>query len=422
MSTDKDGMTVKERIRRGRAKFAAMGGTYFVGVFNDNFFKQAAMLLAVAAGKEEIQSWAAAIYTLPFVVLAAQAGWLADRFPKRTVVIGAKVLELTAMIFGAMGVIYGRWDLMLVMLGIEGIQAAIFSPALNGSIPELYPAEYVVTANAIIRMISTGAILAGIAAAGFVLDIKGYAGQIPMRLAAVAGTVLAVSAAGVAMSFGVARFAAASSGAKFPWRGPVETVKVLYEIRKDKLLSIAIWGNAFFWLIGSLEVLVLNQMGVGQFKFSNTMTSGLAVAEMLGIAAGGVLSIYFTKRMKWYRLMVPAGVIMAISMLATAAGPYVGETVRLVYLFIALAVMGIAGGVYMIPLEAFIQVRPAADRKGATIAAANFAAFGGMLLSGLIFYLFTAMGIKASNDFAIMGASAMMVMIIIFILLREVKE
>ena len=37
---------LKEQLRRARGRFAAMAGTYGLGVFNDNFFRQAAMLLA----------------------------------------------------------------------------------------------------------------------------------------------------------------------------------------------------------------------------------------------------------------------------------------------------------------------------------------------------------------------------------------
>ena len=83
--------SLKERIRKGRSKFAAMAGTYFVGVFNDNFFKQTALLLAIATGKESMQGYATIIFTLPFIVFAAQAGWCADRFSKRSVVIAAKM-------------------------------------------------------------------------------------------------------------------------------------------------------------------------------------------------------------------------------------------------------------------------------------------------------------------------------------------
>lgn len=413
-------MPLKERIRKARAKFAAMAGTYFVGVFNDNFFKQTVLLMAVAAGKSRLQGYATVVFTLPFILLAAQAGWFADRFSKRSVVIGAKSLELVAMLFGALGVLYGNWTLILVMLGIEGAQAAIFSPALNGSIPELYPPQYVVTANAVIRMISTAAILAGIAAAGFVLDIKGYLGHIPLNSLAVSALVIGVSAGGVLISFGVARFPAAAPDARFPWQGPLETLKVLYRTRLDSQLAVAIAANTFFWFIGSLALLILNQLGLSQLKLSNSMTSLLVVAELLGIAAGGLLSIYFTKKTKWYRLPAPAGFIMTVCMLAVTLVPHLDDSIKLFCLFITLAVMGLAAGVYMIPLEAFIQVRPAADCKGATIAAANFAAFSGILLSGPTLNLLNALFITPANDFAVIAAATLAMSTFLF--LRRSKE
>jgi acyl-[acyl-carrier-protein]-phospholipid O-acyltransferase/long-chain-fatty-acid--[acyl-carrier-protein] ligase len=391
-----------------------MAGTYFVGVFNDNFFKQAALLMAVAAGKSEIQGYATIIFTLPFIVFASQAGWCADRFSKRSVVIAAKALELVAMIFGALGVLYGNWILILVMLGIEGTQATIFSPALNGSIPELYPPEYVITANAIIKMISTAAILIGIAVAGFVLDLQGTVGVWPLNHATVAAVVIGISVCGVLMSFGVAKFPAASPKAKFPWQ-PFETLKVLYAIRLDSLLAISIAANTFFWFIGSLNVLAINELGLSQFKLSNSITSVLVVAELVGIAGGGLLSIYLAKKIKWYRLLAPAAAVMAVCMAAVGAVPYCAESAKLACLLTALAVLGIAGGVFVIPLESFIQVRPAADRKGATIAAANFAAFSGILLSGPTLNFFNRLAITPSSDFAIMGAMAAVVATSLFL-------
>ncbi len=415
-------MSLNERIRKARSKFAAMAGTYFVGVFNDNFFKQTALLMAVAAEKSSLPTLITVIFTVPFVLLAAQAGWFADRFSKRSVVIGAKVLELVAMIFGAFGFIFGNWILILIMLGVEGVQAAIFSPALNGSIPELYPAEYVITANAIIRMISTAAILIGIAAAGFVLDIKGSIGNILLNRVIVSVLVIGVSVGGVLMSFGVAKFPPAAPRAQFPWQGPLETLKFLYRTRFDPLLAIAIAANAFFWFIGSLEVLVIIQLGISQFGFSNSMTSALVVAELVGIAMGGFISVYYTKKFQWYRLMVPSVLTMGICMLLIAAVPYLGGgSFKSVCLFTVLALMGIAGGVYMIPLEAFIQVRPEPDCKGATIAAANFTAFSGILLAGAVLYLLNKLVIKPTTDFAVMGIMAVTVTALIFVFLRRAK-
>ena len=45
-----------------------------------------------------MQGYALALYTLPFIIFGAPAGWLADRFSKRTVVISSKGQELIAML------------------------------------------------------------------------------------------------------------------------------------------------------------------------------------------------------------------------------------------------------------------------------------------------------------------------------------
>ncbi len=90
----------KQLIRKARGNFAAMASTYCLGVFNDSFFRTSAMLIAVAAGEKTAQGLVMAVFTLPYLLFAAQAGWLADRFPKSHIVIGAKVLELAVMICG----------------------------------------------------------------------------------------------------------------------------------------------------------------------------------------------------------------------------------------------------------------------------------------------------------------------------------
>ena len=64
-----------QQIRRARGKFAAMAASYSLGVFNDNFFRQSAMLLAIAAGRKHYQGWIALLFTLPYLLLAAPAGW-----------------------------------------------------------------------------------------------------------------------------------------------------------------------------------------------------------------------------------------------------------------------------------------------------------------------------------------------------------
>lgn len=388
----------------------AMAATYALGTFNDNFFKQAVLLLAVAAGMPSMQGYALVIFTAPFLIFAAPAGWLADRFPKRYIVIGAKSLELLAMLAGATGVCYQQWWLIFTMLALMGTQAAIFSPALNGSLPELYPAEYVTRANGVLRLLVTIAILSGVALAGVALDMgKGQAlAGVPYGRFVVGMVVIGVAALGLLASFGVPRRAAAAPGVRFPWDGPKRTFSDLWSTRADRLLVATIGADVFIWFAGSLGVLIINPLGKMQYGLSETMTSGLIVAQLVGIAGGGLLAGRFVHGERWYRVMVPAGVGMGVSMLLLAAVPLLPVGAQVPALFALLVLVGVAGGLFLIPAESFIQVRPAADRKGAILAASNFVIFAGILLSGLVSNVLNAC-LEPTASFGVTGCVALLV-------------
>lgn len=381
-----------EAIRKARGKFICMAAAFSLGVFNDNFYKQAALLIAVSAGHPEMQGYALAIFTLPFVLLAAPAGWMADRFSKRTVVIGAKWCELAAMLFGAVGICSGDWLLIFSMLAIMGIQATFFSPALNGSIPELYPAGYVTRANAILRMAVTFAILGGIALGGVALDVGGTGfGGFPQGRLAVAGGVIGTALIGLVISIGVPRRPAADPTVGFPWSGPAATLRKLWELRRDPLLALTIWASVFIWFMGSLQILLINPLGIQQFNLSKALTSFLIVAQMVGIGLGGFLGSCISKGKHWHRVLGPSAILFSLLMVAMVGVPYLPPTLHRTSLFILMAAIGIAGGVFLIPVESFIQVRPAAEEKGAILAVNNFVVFTGVLLSGLISNIFNAL-------------------------------
>ncbi|WP_300710744.1 MFS transporter, partial [uncultured Desulfovibrio sp.] len=137
----------------------SLGLCYTLGTFNDNFFKQAVLLLAVSMGSAGLQSWGTVLFSLPFVLFSAWSGWLADRFPKRDMVLAAKLLELLAMLAGAWGLLTLNWFGLLTMLFCMGVSATLFSPALNGSLPELFAREDVPRVNALFKLATTASIL-----------------------------------------------------------------------------------------------------------------------------------------------------------------------------------------------------------------------------------------------------------------------
>ena len=169
------GFAVFPPLRRGgpARRALALGACYVMGTFNDNFFKQGALLLALAAGNAAFPAWGTFLFSLPFALFSLWAGWLADRRPKRNLVIGAKLLELAAMLAGAWGLIALSWTGLAAMLFCMGLSSTLFSPALNGSIPELFPARLVPRINALFKLGTTASILLGISLAGIVLDAGG---------------------------------------------------------------------------------------------------------------------------------------------------------------------------------------------------------------------------------------------------------
>jgi MFS family permease len=408
-----------ESGRKVKSHFLAMTGCYFLGTFNDNFFKQAVLLIAVSKLMTEFQGYALMAFTLPFVLLASVAGWLSDRYSKRRVVIISKWIELAAMIAGGIGILTGSWMLIMVMLFTMGTQAAIFSPAINGAIPELFTGNGVVKANGIFRMSVMVAILLGTGLAGFVLDIpgKGLFGFDNGRLL-MAGVIVSIAVLGILASYRVFSKGPADPTKPFPWTGPLSTLKVLYDLRKDTLLVCVILLDVFIWSAGSIQILLINPLGVLQFGMTKSVTSLLLVAQLIGIGAGGLLSSRFTKGETWYKIIIPAGFGMAVCMGFVGLVPFVPQFFQMPMLFISIGCVGLFGGLFMIPLESFIQIRPAAENKGTVWASANFITFTGILLSGLYGNILNDI-MMPTNGFAVMGLVTLAVTFIAFILFKK---
>ena len=374
---------LKQQVGRARGKFIAMASTYCLGVFNDSFYRNGAMLMAVAAGQERMQGAVMVVFTVPYLLFAAPAGWLADRFSKRQVVIGAKALELVAMGLGAVGIVTGNWWFVLVMAFVMGSQSCLFSPALNGSIPELYPKEYVVTANAVLKVVVTASILLGVSASGAALAVATpWLGGVPAGRWIVAGGVVVIAGLGVLMSFGVPRRPAADPKAPFPWTGPLKTLEELHRISRDSLLALIIVVDAFAWFVGSVIIQTVNLLAMKQFGLGEAMAGYMNAAEMAGIAIGGVFAARVARGERWHRVLAPAALLMGALMGLMALVPMLPAGLRLPGVFALLGATGLAGGALLIPCESFIQVRAKPHRKGAVLAAANFIIFTGLVLSG----------------------------------------
>ncbi len=412
------------QIRRGRSRFIAMVVTYGLGTFNDSFFRQSAMLLAVAEGHEAMQGWIMSLFALPYLLFASLTGWLADRFSKKRVVIAAKALEVVAMVLGAVGIITLNWWFVLAMVFIMATQSCLFSPALNGSIPELYPDVYVTRANGTLKLVVTAMILAGGAVAGVAMGFEGTGwGGVPTERIGVAVGVVAISLCGLAMSFGVVRRPAADPDAPIPRRGPVSTIRELIAIRRDALLAKVIATNAFTWFAGSLLIQFINLMAQNEFGWPKQVAGYLVAAELIGLAVGGLVVSRLGGGPRWYRALGPSilamgGLLVVMEMLPML--PDGGSVLwswmpsaRRLAAYGLLGAIGVLGGSVVIPCEAFVQRRPPAGRKGTVLASAGFAVFAGILVSGPLANVLAAPGaggrslVAPTRAMALLGVAAL---------------
>ena len=109
-------------------------------------------------------------------------------------------------------------------------------------------------------------------------------------------------------------------------------------------------------------------------------------------------------------------------MFVVAIVPQIPAYTRKTIIVTTLAILGIAGGVYSVPLGSFLQTRPAREVVGKIIAVGNFADFVGILISGGAFYLLNILEIKPTNCYAIMGLMMAVVTGWLFIILPKVSK
>lgn len=401
----------------------SLGTSYVLGTFNDNFFKQAGLLLAVKAGHDMFQSQATFLFALPFVLFSAAAGWLADRYAKKHIVIWAKAIEVVAMVLGAWGMISLNWNLMLAMVFCMGFNSTLFSPALNGSIPEMFPEAQVPRVNALFKLTTTVSILLGIVLAGVALDQQlgpdttWWPAGWHFGRGLVAMGALGVAVLGLISTFAITFRPGANSANPFPSTALIDSFRHLAQLQRDPALFLVLWGEAFFYFLSTLLLLEINRLGVGQLGLSFTITSMLSVALMVGICVGSLLAARGTPY-SWRSLMVPALLGIGVLLGGAALVPHLDSAWHLPALLALYGGAGLCGGLYLIPLTSFIQVRPAATDKGKVLGISNCLTFSGIVVAGQLYLLFTH--VLPSTGHAVLACGTVCVALAFWLALRRV--
>jgi acyl-[acyl-carrier-protein]-phospholipid O-acyltransferase / long-chain-fatty-acid--[acyl-carrier-protein] ligase len=374
--------------------------TQFLTVTNDNIFRW----LVIGVGKQHVpESQHGAILmagtvclVLPYLVLAAPAGYLADRYSKRSVIVGCKVAEVLFMLVGVGAILAGNLPgtiavvLLMATVALLGAQAAILSPARSGSIPELVRPELISKANGLATLLTVVASVVGMVVGNWLVDVTGAKGLEQWWISAV--VLLGMAGVGVVACLPIDRVAPGNPGRHFPWDAAQQTWRDLRLLASNLPLYRVALGVAFFYAVGALAQLNIDQLAAEGGVAAASAKSPLLLALIAGVCVGSVLAGV------WSRDQVELGILplgaagVAISSLLLFTVPAqlfdaTSVTRGFVWASTLLFFLGVSAGLFDVPLEAYLQDRSPREARGRILAASNFLTFSGVCLASGLFAL-----------------------------------
>jgi len=386
------------------ASFLGLLVTQFLGALNDNIFRWLAVFVgmdlvadwfaraavtadpaAVDAWKETTKTAGLVLLVLPFILLAAPAGFVADRFSKQRVIALCKVAEVVVMGLGVMAILSGNVFVLLLVVFLMGSQSAMFSPAKYGAIPEIVRPERLQAANGLVAMTTIVAVVTGAVMAGYL-----HAWTVPLgrhHWWISAGVLLGIAGVGLLSSLSIHRLPVANPQRPFPYRAASRTIhdfKVLLRLRP---LACAALGSAAFWGLGAICQLSVERLGRFDLELTPKDIGPMLGVLAVGVALGNVLAGVWS-RGRIELGMVPfaaAGIgVWCLAVGLMPAGPATAWSGLYLWSCAGLLLMGLSAGMYDVPLLAFLQHRSPPRSRGAVLAAANVLTSGAIILGGIV--------------------------------------
>ncbi len=381
--------------------FWSLMGTQFQGAFSDNVLKWLVIYLVIAQKlpKEQLDalvSDSGMYFAIPFLLLSMFGGWMADRFSKRHVMIGVKTMEIGIMIFATYALASGRMGLQLVSICLMGVHSAFFAASKYGSLPEVVPPAKLSWANGVIEMLTFLAAIFGTLAAAWLAE--SFAGKPAWS----GGILLALAMIGWFMSLGITRVPAASPDKPLRLNFLGDLWREFKWMRTDRDLWRANLGNTGFFFIAVLIQMNLVLYAEQVLHIKPMENSALQVALAVGMAAGSLLAGKLSGDHVEYGL-IPLGAFLMATM-GFALG--LADISRSAFT-VCLTLLGIGGGMFIVPLAAVLQHRPPADRKGSVQGAASWLSWVGISAAALLQKeLNTRLGWTPGDIFWFCGAAA----------------
>jgi acyl-[acyl-carrier-protein]-phospholipid O-acyltransferase / long-chain-fatty-acid--[acyl-carrier-protein] ligase len=390
--------------------FWALIAVQFQNAFSDNALKWLVSFLVLEAAltKEQRDLWfilvVPLLFAVPFLLFSIPGGYLADKYSKRSVTLGTKLFELIVMGLATVAFALHRWDMAGVALFLACTQGALFGPTKYGLLPELLPETKLSWGNGIIELTTLlSAIFAALAGGFLATHFRG-------RQVWSGVFFLTLTITGLLVSLRITRVPAADPARRFDWNVPREFFVEFRRIRRDSVLWVAVWANTFFWFLGSLLLLNIVLYATDVLHVDEAHSSYLLAALSLGIGIGSFIAGYASRGKIEHGMVLPGmfGIIVMAALLSSPGLNFMAVATLL-------ALLGCAGGFFVVPVNALIQRRPAPEEKGRTIAVANLLSFVGVALQPLAQYAMLRLGHPDPSRVFLISAGMTLLMAVVLV-------
>ena len=387
---------MSEQSKRNEKPLNALLTLQFFDAFNDNAFKIIVSLLAIRTLSTlqhsiEFVSLIGLIFTVPFIVFSPLAGYLVDKYPRRNVIVGAKIIEIISLLLGASVLSSGAWRLMCAVVFLIASQSVVFSTAKYALLADVLEEKDISQGNGLLQMAMFLGILAGTAFGGSAL--KYFSAQLWQ-----AGVILiSFALIGLLNALRLPCHAGETEEA-LRVRSIGDIRRVLHDIARARPMFLTLLGLAFFWFAAAVFQMNILLYGAAM-SFHNVNISVMLVSVALGIAAGGIVAAKFSEH-KIELGLVPIGAA-AVSVLAILLG-LIPSTYSLT--LVVLFLLGMAAGGYTVPLNSFFQARSPVNRRGQYMAVLNVViALAVLCGSGLLWVNSVMFPLSPAGVFLLLG-------------------
>lgn len=383
-------MTTSTNLMRQR-RFLPLFLTQLLNALNDNLYKNAMVLFVVYQVYDSpemetlISGVATALFVLPFVLFSATSGQLADMRDKTKIIRWIKFAEIIIMAVGATGLLLASRGvnieglaipLMFVALFAMGVHSTFFGPIKYAILPQHLHKDEVLAGTGLVEAGTYVAILVGM--------MLGGALHIMDSIIAV----IAIALVGYLVCRWVPPAPAQTEETKVDWN-PIRASKSLIAFSMGNLeLRYSVLAISYFWAIAAILSVQFIPLAKNVLLADKQVAAVLLVAFSAGIAIGSVSINALLKGDISARYSAPSVLVLGVLLigfylicrmwnLAPVTGELFGVSEFLaqplaLLLLVNLLLIAVAGGMFVVPLYAFLTTRVDKSEASRSVAANNF--------------------------------------------------